>query len=143
MFMGEYSHNIDEKGRLIMPSKFREELGSEFVVTPGIDGCLYAYPMDEWKNTVESIREAVSTGKDARTFRRRLLSQAEKITIDKQGRFSLPPAQKDKAGLKKEVVFAGVLNKIEIWDKDAWDAIIDDGDMEELADKMAELGISI
>ncbi len=143
MFMGEYSHGIDEKGRLIMPAKYREALHGEFVVTKGMDGCLSVYPIEEWKKLEENFGEATLTGKDARKFVRFVFSNASLVEIDKQGRFLLPANLREYAGLKKDVVLVGVLNRIEIWDKDAWEENSSYDDMDEIADKMAELGIGI
>ena len=126
MFMGEYNHTIDAKGRLIVPSKFREKLGEEFVVTKGLDDCLFVYPMDEWAHIEEFF-----------------LAGAASVEVDKQGRILLPPNLRSYAGLEKEIVSAGVLNRVEIWDKEKWEKSNDIGDMDDIADYMAELGVSI
>ena len=143
MFMGEYSHNIDAKNRLIMPAKFREQLGEHFVVTKGLDGCLFVYPMSEWKTIEEKFREIPLTTKDARKFSRFFFAGAAECDIDKQGRVLIPGNLKEYAGIDKEVVSVGVLNRIEIWSKERW---TDEGtydDMDEIAEHMAELGLGI
>ena len=132
MFMGEYSHNIDAKGRMIVPSKFREQLGDEFVVTKGLDGCLFVYPNEEWQNIEEKFRNVPLTSKEATT-----------CEVDKQGRILLPAVLREFAGLEKEVVSVGVLKRIEIWDKNRWQDTNTYDDMDEVAEHMAELGLSI
>ncbi len=143
MFMGEYNHSVDAKGRLIIPAKFRESLGEEFVVTKGLDGCLFIYSEEEWKNIEETFRNTPLTTKDARKFSRFFFAGAATCELDKQGRILIPANLREFAGLEKDVVLAGVFNKIEIWSKDRW---MDEGnydDMDEVAERMAELGLSI
>ncbi len=143
MFMGEYNHTIDAKGRLIVPAKFRESLGEEFVVTKGLDGCLFVYPMDEWKNIEEKFRNIPLTTKDARKFSRFFFSGAASCEVDKQGRILIPNVLREFAGLQKEAVLAGVFNRIEIWSKDRWNDESEYDDMDEVAEHMAELGLGI
>ena len=143
MFMGEYNHTIDAKGRLIVPSRFREKLGEEFVVTKGLDDCLFVYPMDEWAHIEEAFRKVPLTNKKARDFVRFFFAGAASCEVDKQGRILLPPNLRAYAGLEKEIVSAGVLNRVEIWDKEKWEKSNDIGDMDDIADYMAELGVSI
>lgn len=143
MFMGEYNHTIDAKGRLIVPSKFREELGEEFVVTKGLDDCLFVYPLDEWAHIEEAFRKVPLTNKKARDFVRFFFAGAASCEVDKQGRILLPPSLRAYAGLEKEIVSAGVLNRVEIWDKEKWERSNDITDMDGIADYMAELGVSI
>lgn len=143
MFMGEYNHTVDVKGRLIVPSKFREFLGDEFVVTKGLDGCLFVYPLDEWKSIEEKFRNVTSTTKNARKFSRFFFAGAATCEVDKQGRILIPNVLREYAAIDKEVVSVGVLNRIEIWSKDKW---LDENtydDMDEVAENMAELGFSI
>lgn len=143
MFMGEYNHTVDTKGRLIIPAKFRESLGEEFVVTKGLDGCLFIYSEEEWKNIEEKFRNTPLTTKDARKFSRFFFAGAATCELDKQGRILIPAVLREFAGLEKDVVLAGVFNKIEIWSKERW---MDEGnydDMDEVAEHMAELGLSI
>ena len=115
MFMGEYSHTIDAKGRLIIPSKFREQLGEEFVLTKGLDGCLSIYPNDEWAAFEEKLRALPLTNKNARTFSRFFVAGATSCELDKQGRILVPATLREFAGLEKDVVLTGNINRIEIW----------------------------
>ena len=114
MFMGEYNHTIDAKGRLIIPSRFRELLGEEFVLTRGLDGCLSIYPMDEWVAFEEKLRALPLTNKDARTFSRFFVAGATTCQLDKQGRILVPQTLRQFAGLDKDVVLTGNLNRIEV-----------------------------
>lgn len=141
MFMGEYNHTVDEKGRLIIPSKFREELGDEFVITKGLDGCLFVYDNKEWTVLEEKLRSLPLTNKDARAFTRYMLSGAATVDIDKNGRALIPQVLRNFAGLEKEVVLIGVASRIEIWNKDKWEGLSYDEEPEELAEKMEDLGI--
>lgn len=142
MFMGEYHHSIDAKGRMIVPSKFREQLKDEFVITKGFDGCLYGYTMEEWSNIEEKFKTVTLTSKDARKFLRFFFSGASTCEVDKQGRILIPPNLREYAGLDKEIVSAGVYSRIEIWSKDRWEENSYE-DMDDVAEHMAELGISI
>ena len=141
MFKGEYNHTIDEKGRLIIPAKFREELGSEFVVTRGLDGCLFGYNNTEWEAFEAKLRALPLTNKDARAFQRYMLAGAASVEIDKQGRILLPQNLRTFAGLEKDVVLIGVAGRIEIWNKDIYEKASAVDDMEEIAENMAALGI--
>lgn len=120
MFMGEYHHNIDDKARIVLPSKFREELGDTFVVTRGLEGCLFIYSKEEWVNIVSKLKELPFTKKDARAFLRFFLSGAIECQTDKQGRVALPTPLVNYASLKKECVVIGVNDRLEIWSKDAF-----------------------
>ena len=115
MMMGEYHHNIDEKGRLIIPSKFRYELGSKFVITRGLDKCLFVYSMEEWNKMVEKLKELSFTKKDARSFMRMFLSGATECELDKNGRVNIVNNLIDYATLEKECVIVGVNDRLEIW----------------------------
>lgn len=143
MFMGEYNHSVDAKGRLIVPAKFREQLGEEFVVTKGLDGCLFVYPQEEWKHIEDKFREVPLTTKDARKFSRFFFAGAASCEIDKQGRILIPGVLREYAGLEKDVVLVGVLSRIEIWDKHKWKESNTYDDMDEIAEHMADLGLSI
>jgi MraZ protein len=143
MFMGEYSHTIDSKGRLIVPSKFRENLGDEFVVTKGLDGCLFVYSQEEWMNIEEKFKQVSLTTKDARKFSRFFFAGAATVEVDKQGRILLPSVLREFAGLEKDIVSVGVLSRIEIWSKDKWQESNEYDDMDEIAEHMADLGLSI
>lgn len=121
MFMGEFHHNIDDKARLVMPSKFREELGENFIVTRGLEGCLFIYSKEEWTNIVSKLKQLPFTKKDARAFLRFFLSGAMECTLDKQGRIVLPMPLVSYAKLKKECVIIGVNDRLEVWSKDSFD----------------------
>ncbi|SFG39249.1 division/cell wall cluster transcriptional repressor MraZ [Sporolactobacillus nakayamae] len=120
MFMGEFNHSIDIKGRLIIPSKFREELGSEFVVTRGLDQCLFVYPMNEWHRIEEKLKTLPFTKKDARAFTRFFFSGASECALDKQGRVSISNGLREYAKLMKDCVVIGVSTRLEIWDQETW-----------------------
>lgn len=121
MFMGEYQHSVDAKGRLIIPSKFREGVGSSFVITRGLDNCIFGYPMDEWRKLEEKLKQLPMTKKDARAFARFFFSGATEVELDKQGRINIPANLASYAKLEKECVVLGVSSKIEIWAKDLWE----------------------
>ncbi len=143
MFTGEYTHSIDAKGRLIVPAKFRESLGDAFVVTKGLDGCLFVYSNTEWEKIEKKFEEIPLTTKDARKFSRFFFSGAAVCEVDKQGRILLPGTLREYASLEKEIVLAGVFNRVEIWDKTKWDDNSTYDDMDEIAEHMAELGLGI
>ena len=142
MFKGEYNHTVDTKGRLIVPAKFREILGDVFVVTKGLDGCLFVYPNSEWEKIEEKFREIPLTGKDARKFTRFFFGSAADCELDKQGRVLIPANLREYAGLGKEVVLIGVLNRIEVWSKERY-LEEECEDMDDIAEKMAALGAYI
>lgn len=142
MFIGEYQHALDSKNRMIVPSKLREELGNKFVITKGLDGCLYAYPQDEWKNLEEKMKTLPLTNRDARSFVRFFFAGACEIEMDKQGRGLIPQNLKEYAGIEKEIVSIGVLTRVEIWSKERWQEYNDSNvDFESIAEKMSDLGI--
>ena len=145
MFMGEYNHTIDAKGRLIVPAKFREILGDNFIVTKGLDGCLFVYPNDEWTRFEEKLKSLPLTNKNARQFTRFFLARAAACEVDKQGRILLPQVLREFASLEKDVVLVGVASRIEIWSRERWDESMNtyDGDMDEVAENMESLGFSI
>ena len=121
MFMGEYHHNVDNKGRLIVPAKFREDLGDMFILTRGLDQCLFGYPINEWKLLEDKLKGLPLTKKDARAFTRFFFSGATECELDKQGRINIPAPLLQYANLDKECVVLGVSNRIEIWSKDLWE----------------------
>ena len=143
MFMGEYSHSIDAKGRLIIPSKFRDQLGEEFVLTKGLDGCLSIYPMDEWTAFEEKLKALPLTNKNARTFSRFFVAGATSCELDKQGRILVPATLREFAGLEKDVVLTGNITRIEIWSKEKWAENSNYDDMDAIAEGMQEMGIVI
>lgn len=143
LFIGEYRHSLDVKGRIIVPSKFRDGLGDKFVLTKGLDGCLFAYSKEEWANFEEKIKTLPLTNKDARAFIRFFFAGAVECEIDKQGRTLIPPMLREHAGLNKDLVIIGVSSRVEIWSQEKWDnySEAEDLDADELAEKMALLGI--
>ncbi|MDR3289299.1 MAG: division/cell wall cluster transcriptional repressor MraZ [Peptococcaceae bacterium] len=120
MFMGEYLHTIDDKGRLIIPAKFRETLGAHFIVTKGLDHCLFVYPTAEWTMVEEKLRALPFTQREARAFVRFFFSGANECDLDKQGRILLPSNLREYAQLEKEVILVGVASRVEIWSQSLW-----------------------
>lgn len=120
MLMGEYHHNIDEKNRLIIPSKFRFELGEKFVITRGLEKCLFVYSLGEWENIVNRLKSLPFTRKDSRDFTRFFLSGATECELDKSGRVSITSPLIKYAGLTKECVIIGANDRLEIWDLNSW-----------------------
>ena len=145
MLTGEFNHSTDTKGRLIIPSKFRDILGDDFVITKGLDGCLFLYPANEWKIFEEKLRTLPLTNKNARTFTRFFLGSAVDGGLDKQSRVLISSALRAFAGLDKEVVLVGVLDRVEIWDKAKWDENNTEVEenMDDIAAHMEDLGLSI
>ena len=143
MFMGEFQHNIDTKGRMIVPAKFREGLGESFVLTRGLDQCLFAYPMDEWKLLEEKLKKLPLTKKDARTFTRFFFSGAVECEVDKQGRINIPQPLRKYSKIEKECIVIGVSNRVEVWAKDTWDDYVSDSEesFEELAENLMDFDI--
>lgn len=127
--IGEYRHNIDDKGRIIIPSKFREEIGMKFVVTRGLDGCLFVYSMDNWNKIVSKLQTLPFTKKDARTFMRFFLSGATVCEFDKQGRINLSNSLILYAGIQKECTIIGVNDRLEIWASEKLDAIMEENEL--------------
>ena len=117
MFMGQYEHTIDTKGRIIIPAKYRNELGDTFVITKGLDGCLFIYPSQEWIDFADKLM-GLSSSQNTRRLQRQFLSKAMEVTTDKQGRILIPGLLRESAGLEKDVVFLGMMNRIEVWDKE-------------------------
>lgn len=142
MFMGEYNHTVDKKGRLIMPAKFREMLNDKFIITKGLDHCLFVYSMDEWEIIEQKLKTLPFTQKDARAFVRFFFSGALETEIDKQGRILIPPNLREFAKIHKEVVVIGVSTRIEIWSQEEWETYRNDAELsyEQIAEKMVELG---
>lgn len=141
MFMGEYNHTIDEKGRISIPAKFREQLGENFVVTQGLDGCLFIYSNEEWELFVEGLKK-LPGNKDARQLQRYFMAGAVLCEPDKHGRILIPNKLRMQAELEKDVVFVGILNKIEIWSKERWEQNDTYDNMDEIAEHMSEFGLS-
>ena len=125
MLMGEYHHSIDEKNRLIIPSKFRNELGEKFVITRGLENCLFVYSLVEWENIVNKLRTLPFTKKDSRNFTRFFLSGATECMLDKSGRVGITSPLVKYAGLTKDCVIIGANDRLEIWDEGAWNNFFD------------------
>lgn len=121
MFMGEFQHSIDDKGRIIIPAKFRDPLGQSFVITRGLDQCLFVYPMEEWAVMEQKLKALPLMKSDARAFTRFFFSGATECELDKQGRVNLPPNLREYAKMDKECVVLGVSNRVEIWSKGIWE----------------------
>ena len=143
MFMSEYNHTLDTKGRLIIPAKFREVLGEEFVISKGMDGCLFVYANDDWNSFEQKLTSLPLINKEARQFARFFLAGAATVEVDKQGRILLPAALREFAGLEKDVVLVGVGSRVEIWSKDKWENMNSDTDMDEITSAMEGLGLTI
>ena len=139
MFIGEYEHSVDVKGRVIMPAKLREDIGETFILTKGLDGCLFAYSQTEWTNFEEKLKTLPLTNKNAREFVRFFLSGAIECEIDKQGRFLIPSNLRDYAKLDKEIVILGVGTRIEIWNKQTWQKDTENISADEIAENMDKL----
>ncbi len=125
MLLGEFQHNIDQKGRLIIPSKFRGDLGERFIVTRGLDGCLFGYPMAGWQNLEEKLKDLPLAKKESRAFARFFYSGATECELDKQGRVNIPQTLIDYAQLEKECMCVGVCNRFEIWSRERWQDFTD------------------
>lgn len=130
MYIGEYTHSIDDKGRVIMPSKFREELGMKFYVTKGMEGCIFVYDEIEWKRLEEKTKNLKLTSKKARQFERLFYAPARELEFDKQGRFVIPQNLRDYASIEKEASIIGVSSRIEIWDKEKYEDYINGSEMD-------------
>lgn len=143
MFIGEYEHNVDVKGRVIMPAKLREDIGDKFIITKGLDGCLFAYSQSEWANFEEKLKSLPLAQKNARNFVRFFLSGAVECEIDKQGRFLIPANLREHASLDKEIVIIGVGTRLEIWNRELWTTYSSDESIsaDEIAENMTMLGI--
>jgi len=143
LFMGEFQHTVDKKGRLIMPARFREGLSQGFIVTKGLDHCLFVYPREEWFSIEKKLKTLPFTQKEARAFVRFFFSGAVECELDKQGRVLLPNNLREYAEIQKDVVVIGVSSRVEIWSKENWEKYSSEAELsyEEIAEKMVELGI--
>ncbi len=142
MFIGEYSHKIDAKGRVIVPTRFHDELGDNFVITKGLDGCLYIYPSKEWEDFLQKLH-SLPSGRDTRKLVRSFAASADNVEVDGQGRILIKNSLREHAGLTKDIVFAGALNHIEVWDKEMWDKENSIDDIDDIAEKLADLGLRV
>ena len=143
MLIGEYSHSLDVKGRLIMPVKLREDMGENFIITTGLDGCLFGFSMSEWQKFEDKLKTLPITNKNARNFVRFFLSGATECELDKQGRFLIPGKLREVASLDRDVTIIGAGTRIEIWNKEKWEDHISEENLsiEEIEQNMQELGI--
>lgn len=142
MFMGQYEHTIDAKGRTIIPAKYREGLGETFIITRGLDGCLYLYPSDAWQEFADKLQRLPSTLQN-RKIQRQFLSKAMEVSLDKQGRILVPALHREMADLEKDVIFVGMMNRVELWDKARYNTEETEEDEELLASAMDTLDISL
>ncbi|MBP2653101.1 MAG: mraZ [Firmicutes bacterium] len=143
MFMGEYLHTIDNKGRLTFPVKFREGLGETFIATKGLDNCLFVYTQEEWAILEEKLKKLPMAKPEARAFVRFFFAGAAEVQCDKQGRVLLPPNLREYARLDKDVIVIGVSSRIEIWGKEAWDEYNNQiaPEVTKIAENLVDLGI--
>lgn len=140
MFMGEYEHQLDAKGRMIVPSKFRCELNERFIITRGLDKCLFGYTLEEWQTIEEKMKSLPMTKRDARKFMRMFFSGATEVELDKQGRINIPKNLREYASLTKECTVIGVSNRIEIWDRATWNNFYDESEdnFEDIAEDLID-----
>ena len=143
MLMGEFQHNIDAKGRIIIPAKLREDLGAKFVITRGLDGCVFGYPLENWEKIQEKLKQLPLAKKEARAFTRFFYSAAAEAEIDKHGRINIPSTLVDYANLEKECLVLGVSDRIEIWSKTKWESVSSEIEesFEEIAEDMLDFGL--
>ena len=143
MLLGEYNHNLDPKGRMAMPAKFRDKLAAGAIITRGIDNCLFVFANAEWEELAKKLMALPLAQANSRAFVRLMMAGATDVAVDAQGRILVPDYLRKYAGLKKEVVVAGLYNRIEIWDRDTWQSYKTktESSSEEIAEKLGELGI--
>ena len=143
MLLGEYNHNIDEKGRVSVPAKFRDDLGASFIVTKGLDNCLFIYSKIEWNTFETKLKDLPLTNPNARNFIRFFFSGATECELDKQGRINIPQNLREYAGLNKDLSIIGVSTRVEIWNREKWNTYTssDNMDLNEIAIQMSNLGI--
>ncbi len=143
VFLGEYQHSLDAKGRLTIPAKFREDLGEGAIVTRGLDHCLFLFPNSEWTELEAKLKTLPLTKHDARQFARFLFSGATECELDKQGRIMLPLNLREFAGIDKDAVVIGVSSRIEIWSKEKWETYVEAAEQsfDQIAENIVDLGI--
>lgn len=143
MFLGEYKHSMDKKGRIAIPAKFRDKLGRGAIITRGIDKCLFVFPKNEWNKLAKKLMELPISQARSRAFVRLMLSGAADVKFDVQGRILLPEHLKKYAGLSKNIIIAGLYNRIEMWNKSEWDEYKNktESESEEIAEQMGNMGI--
>lgn len=141
MFMSEYRHTVDTKGRLIIPAKLRDDLGEEFVLTRGLDGCLFVFPEKEWQKFQQQLLELpITVNRNARKYVRFFVTGAVRTQLDRQGRMLIPQVLREYADIEKDAVITGNIDKLEIWSKSRWDEMNSFDDMDEIAGELQELG---
>lgn len=142
MMMGEYSHALDEKGRITIPARLRDDLENHFVMTKGLDGCLFLYPMDEWRKMEERLKALPMTNANARAFQRLFLAGAQDVEVDRQFRVTIPPRLREYAEVVKDVVLVGVSSRVELWSQEKWQSYQQDAQQgyEDVAEKMVDFG---
>ncbi|MFI3284534.1 MAG: division/cell wall cluster transcriptional repressor MraZ [Erysipelotrichaceae bacterium] len=140
MFIGEYRHNLDAKNRIIIPSKYRDELGATFIVTLGLDGCLTIYSYEQWSRLLEELKKLPDTKKESRMYRRLIIAKASECELDKQGRIQLPSHLVKGAQMQKECVVVGVSEHVEIWALETWNAFYEEASasFEDIAEKLTD-----
>ncbi|MBD2861810.1 MULTISPECIES: division/cell wall cluster transcriptional repressor MraZ [Paenibacillus] len=145
MFMGEYQHSVDDKGRMIVPAKFREALGAAFIVTRGLDNCLFVYPREEWAVLEQKLKSLPLMKADARAFTRFFFSGATECELDKQGRINIPRNLCEYAKLDKDCVVLGVSNRVEIWSKQVWESYYEQSEesFNEIAEKLVDFNFDL
>jgi len=145
MFMGEYQHSVDDKGRMIVPAKFREALGAAFIVTRGLDNCLFVYPKEEWAVLEQKLKSLPLMKADARAFTRFFFSGATECELDKQGRINIPKNLCEYAKLDKDCVVLGVSNRVEIWSKQVWESYYEQSEesFNEIAEKLVDFNFDL
>ncbi|TMV46669.1 division/cell wall cluster transcriptional repressor MraZ [Paenibacillus mesophilus] len=145
MFMGEYQHTIDDKGRMIVPAKFRDALGAQFIVTRGLDNCLFVYPKEEWAVLEQKLKSLPLMKADARAFTRFFFSGATECELDKQGRINIPNTLCEYAKLDKDCVVLGVSNRVEIWSKQVWENYFQQSEesFNEIAEKLVDFNFDL
>jgi len=143
MFVGQYLHSLEAKGRLAIPKKFREELGEKAVLTKGLDGCLFLFPVNKWQEFTQRLSQMSLTKRDSRSFARFLTYSAAEVEFDQQGRVLIPDHLRRFGGMNKEVVIAGALQRVEIWDRKRFDQYLArvEKESEKIAERLEELGI--
>lgn len=143
MLMGEYMHTIDAKGRVILPANFRSELGESFIITKGLDSCLFIYTMTEWENLSTKLKQLPLAKAEARAFVRFFFSGARQLECDKQGRFLVPAALRAHAKLQKDVVLIGISSRIELWSREEWNRYNEEinPSVSSIAENLVDLGI--
>ncbi|MCQ9210076.1 division/cell wall cluster transcriptional repressor MraZ [Granulicatella seriolae] len=142
MLIGEYQHTVDAKGRMIVPAKFRDDLGLSFIITRGFDGCLFGYPAEQWAQIQEKLKQLPLSKKESRSFTRFFYSAATEVEIDKQGRVNIPQTLRDFAKLEKNCRVVGISDRIEIWSEARWLEFAESAEenFEELAENMIDFG---